>query len=147
MSRYWQQCCAFGLSLLILLADGASATAAELVVIVSARSPLVALSTEQVADIFLARTARLPSGEEVQALDLPLGHALRDEFYARVAGKSPALMKAYWTRMVFTGRGQPPRELSSMAAIRKLVGENPATIAYLERSALDASVKAVLVLR
>jgi hypothetical protein len=34
-----------------------------------------------------------------------------------------------------------------MAAIRKLVGENPATIAYLERSALDASVKAVLVLR
>ncbi|WP_229255950.1 phosphate ABC transporter substrate-binding protein [Duganella fentianensis] len=147
MSRYWQQSCAFGLSLLILLTDVASAAAAELVVIVSARSPVVALSTEQVADIFLARTARLPGGEEVQALDLPLGHALRDEFYARVAGKSPALMKAYWTRMVFTGRGQPPRELSSMAAIRKLVAENPAMIAYLERSALDASVKAVLVLR
>jgi hypothetical protein len=33
-----------------------------------------------------------------------------------------------------------------MAAIRKLVGENPATIAYLEQRA-DASVKAVLVLR
>ena len=132
---------------MLLLADGASAAAAEMVVIVSARSPLTALTSAQVADIFLARTARLPGGEEVQALDLPLGHALRDEFYARVAGKSPALMKAYWTRMVFTGRGQPPRELSSMTAIRKLVAENPSMIAYLERSALDASVKAVLVLR
>lgn len=147
MAKFRQQCCAFGLSLLMLLCDGASATAAELVVIVSARSPVVALTSEQVADIFLARTARLPGGDEVQALDLPVGHALRDEFYARVAGKSPALMKAYWTRMVFTGRGQPPRELSSMAAIRKLVADNPSTIAYLERSALDASVKAVLVLR
>jgi len=147
MSRLWQQCCAFSLSLMMLLADGASAAGAEMVVIVSARSPVVALTSEQVADIFLARTARLPSGEEVQALDLPVGHALRDEFYARVAGKSPTLMKAYWTRMVFTGRGQPPRELSSMSAIRKLVAENPSMIAYLERGALDASVKAVLVLR
>ena len=147
MSRLWQQCWAFGLSLMLLLADGASAAGSEMVVIVSARSPVVALTSEQVADIFLARTARLPGGEEVQALDLPVGHALRDEFYLRVAGKSPALMKAYWTRMVFTGRGQPPRELSSMSAIRKLVAENPAMIAYLERSALDASVKAVLVLR
>ncbi|MYM37835.1 phosphate ABC transporter substrate-binding protein [Duganella qianjiadongensis] len=147
MSRLWQQCCAFGVSLMLLLADGSAAAAAEMVVIVSARSSVVALTSEQVADIFLARTARLPGGEEVQALDLPLGHALRDEFYNRVAGKSPALMKAYWTRMVFTGRGQPPRELSSMPAIRKLVADNPAMIAYLERSALDASVKAVLVLR
>ncbi len=145
MEHFWGLCRTGAFSLLLMLSDGACA--AELVVIMSARSPVVALSSEQVADIFLARSGRLPGGEEVQALDLPVGHPLRNDFYLRVAGKSPALMKAYWTRMVFTGRGQPPRELSSVAAIRKLVADNPAMIAYLERSALDASVKTVLVPR
>jgi hypothetical protein len=28
-------------------------------------------------------------------------------------------MKAYWTKMVFTGRGQPPRELPNSAAVRR----------------------------
>lgn len=147
VAKFWQQCCAASLSVLMLLTDVATASAAELVVIVSARSPVVALTSDQVADIFLSRTVRMPGGDEVQPLDLPVGHAVRDEFYSRVASKSPALMKAYWTRMVFTGRGQPPRELSSMASIRKLVADNPSMIGYIERSALDASVKTVLVLR
>jgi hypothetical protein len=54
-------------------------------------------------------------------------------------------MKAYWTKMVFTGRGQPPRELPNSAAVRKIVADNPAMIAYIDRAALDASVKAIQV--
>ena len=61
-----------------------------------------------------------------------------------MAAKSPALMKAYWTKMVFTGRGQPPRELPNSVAVRKMAAENPSMIGYIDRSALDASVKAVL---
>jgi hypothetical protein len=149
MAHFWGLCRAGAFSLLFLhlLLLSVGVNAAELVVIMSARSPVVALTSEQVADIFLARSGSLPGGEEVQPLDLPVGHPLRNDFYLRVAGKSPALMKAYWTRMVFTGRGQPPRELSSVALIRKLVADNPTMIAYLERSALDASVKTVLVPR
>jgi hypothetical protein len=81
------------------------------------------------------------------ALDLPVGSPLRNEFYNTVAAKSPAMMKAYWTKMVFTGRGQPPRELAGSAAVRKMVAENPAMIGYIDRAALDASVKAVQVPR
>ncbi|GJJ01477.1 hypothetical protein RugamoR64_20150 [Duganella rhizosphaerae] len=133
------------LVLLVLACTGAGA--AELVVIVSARNPLSVLRPEQVADIFLAQTGRFPGGDEAMALDLPLGSPLRDEFYNKVAAKSPALMKAYWTKMVFTGRGQPPRELDSSIAVRKMVAENPSMIGYIDRAALDASVKAVLVTR
>ncbi|NGZ83655.1 phosphate ABC transporter substrate-binding protein [Duganella sp. SAP-35] len=128
-----------------LLLSSGMAGAAELVVIVSARSPVSALRPDQVTDIFLAQTGRFPDGEPAVALDLPLGSPLRNEFYSVMAGKSPALMKAYWTKMVFTGRGQPPRELASSAAVRKMVADNPSMIGYIDRAALDASVKAVTV--
>ena len=49
--------------------------------------------------------------------------------------------------MVFTGRGQPPAELSDSAAVRRRVAEDPDAIGYIERNALDASVHAVLVVQ
>jgi ABC-type phosphate transport system substrate-binding protein len=128
-----------------LLLCAGMANAAELVVIVSAKNPVTALHPDQVADIFLTQTGRFPDGEQAVALDLPLGSPLRDTFYSTMAGKSPAMMKAYWTKMVFTGRGQPPRELGGSAAVRRMVADNPAMIGYIDRAALDASVKAVTV--
>jgi hypothetical protein len=132
-------------ALAALLWFGGLAQAADLVVIVSARNPLASLRADQVAAIFLAQSGRFPGGGEAQALDLPLGSPLRDEFYLSVAARSPALMKAYWSKMVFTGRGHPPRELPGSVAARRLVAENPAMIAYIDKSALDASVKVLQV--
>ena len=135
---------AFGL---LLAAAAAVPARAELVVIVSAKSPVGALRPDQVADIFLGQIGNFPDGAEAVALDQSIGSPLRDTFYAKVASKSPALVKAYWTKMIFTGRGQPPKELPNNAAVRKQVADNPNLIGYIERSAMDPSVKAVLVLR
>ncbi len=123
------------------------ASATELVVIVSARSPVSTLRPEQVADIFLGQIGSFPGGTEAVALDQRIGSPERDEFYAKVASKSPPLVKAYWTKMIFTGRGQPPKEVANSAAIRKMVADNPALIGYIDKNALDASVKTVLVVR
>jgi ABC-type phosphate transport system substrate-binding protein len=120
------------------------AGAVELVVIVSAKNPVGAMRVDQVADIFLGKVGRFPAGGEAVALDQALGSTLRDEFYAKVAAKSPMLMKAYWTKLIFTGRGQPPKEAPNSAAIRKLVADNPALIGYIDKSELDSSVKPVL---
>ncbi|SFU52786.1 phosphate ABC transporter substrate-binding protein [Pseudoduganella namucuonensis] len=129
----------------LLAGSARAALGAELVVIVSARSAVTSLKPREVADIFLAEAGRYPEGGEAVAIDQYLGSPLRDEFYAKVASRSPALMKAHWTKMIFTGRGQPPREAPGSAAVRRLVADNPALIGYIERSALDASVRAVLV--
>lgn len=131
---------------LLLLASG-SAAASDLVVIVSARSPVGALRQDQVAAIFLGQTPRFPGGLEAVPIDQRLGSSLRDAFYVRVTGKTPALLKAYWSKMVFTGRGQPPAELPDSATVRRQVAENPGQIGYIERSALDPSVRAVLELQ
>lgn len=124
-----------------------AAPAADLVVIVSAKSPVTALRADQVAAIFLGQTARFPDGGEALPLDQRIGSPLRDEFYARVANRTPVLLKAYWSKMVFTGRGQPPAEVPDNASVRRKVAENPDAIGYIDRSALDASVRPVLVVQ
>jgi ABC-type phosphate transport system substrate-binding protein len=128
------------------LAD-APVSAADLVVIVSARNPVATLRAEQVAAIFLGQSVRFPDGAEAVPYDLRLGTPLRDEFYARVTNKTPALLKAHWSKMVFTGRGQPPAELPDSAAVRRKVADDPGAIGYIERGALDGSVHAVLVVQ
>ncbi|NHZ95303.1 phosphate ABC transporter substrate-binding protein [Massilia sp. CCM 8734] len=130
-----------------LSASSLHAAGAELVVIVSAKSPVASLRADQVADIFLGQVGTFPDGAEAVALDQRIGSQLRDEFYARVAAKTPALLKAYWTKMIFTGRGQPPQEAADSAAVRRMVADNPALIGYIDKAALDPSVKAVLVVR
>lgn len=127
-----------------LLLACAAGQAAELVVIVSARSPVETLRPDQVAAIFLGQSPRFPGGALAEAVDQPLGSQERNTFYQRVAGKSPALLKAHWSKMVFTGRGQPPRELQGSAAVRRAVAEDPGLIGYIERDALDPSVRQVL---
>jgi ABC-type phosphate transport system substrate-binding protein len=126
---------------------GAPACAADLVVIVSARNPVATLRADQVAAIFLGQAVRFPDGAEAVPYDLRLGTSARDEFYARVTNKTPALVKAHWSKIVFTGRGQPPAELPDSAAVRRKVAADPEAIGYIERSALDPSVRPVFVVQ
>jgi len=125
----------------------ATSQAGELVAIVSARSAIANLRPDQVAAIFLGQAARFPDGTVATALDLPIGSPERDRFYQTVAGKTPALLKAHWSKMVFTGRGQPPRELRDDAAVRRAVADDPALIGYIDREALDPTVRPVLMVR
>jgi ABC-type phosphate transport system substrate-binding protein len=132
------------LAAILLFSCATLARADDLVVVVSARSPVEAMRPDQVAAIFLGQAPRFPNGLLATALDQPIGSAERDQFYLRVTGKTPALLKAFWSKMVFTGRGQPPRELPGSAEVRKAVAEDPALIGYIERAALDPSVRPVL---
>jgi ABC-type phosphate transport system substrate-binding protein len=134
-------------ALLVGALAGAPACAADLVVIVSARNPVATLRADQVAAIFLGQAVRFPDGAEAVPYDLRLGTATRDEFYARVTNKTPALVKAHWSKIVFTGRGQPPAELPDSAAVRRKVADDPEAIGYIERSALDPSVRPVFVVQ
>lgn len=146
MFKSLRHVCAALLSGVLAMAIASPGRAASgLVVIVSARNPVTALRADQVAALFLGQAARFPDGIEAVPLDQPIGSPLRDTFYDRVANKSPALLKAHWSKMVFTGRGQPPAELPDSAAIRRKVAADPNAIGYIERDALDASVHAVLV--
>ena len=116
---------------------------ADMVIVVSAKSPLTVLSKTQLVDIFLGKSNRFPDGSRAVPIDHSEGSALRDEFYSAFAGKSPAQVKAYWAKIIFTGRGQPPQTAGDSVEARKLVAANAQAIAYIDRSAVDSSVKVI----
>ncbi|MDK2125904.1 type 2 periplasmic-binding domain-containing protein [Parachitinimonas caeni] len=120
---------------------------AETVVVVAANSPLPALTANQAADIFLGKAGTFPDGRQAVPLDLPADSAIRQDFYLKATGKTPQLLKSYWTKLIFTGQAEPPREVSDPAKLRKLVASNPGFVGYIDRGEVDGSVKIVLTLR
>jgi ABC-type phosphate transport system substrate-binding protein len=129
--------------MLLALSVHCGASAQEVVAVVSARSPFAGLTAAQVADIFLGRTTRFPDGTLAVPIDQPEDSPLRERFYADFTGKSSAQVKAHWSKIIFTGRGQPPRQAASGTEARKLVAENPHAIAYIEQRLVDDTVRIV----
>ena len=117
---------------------------ADVVAVVSAKSPVTTLSKDQVVDIFLGKASRFPDGSPAVPIDQVEGSAARDEFYLKSAGKSPAQLKAHWSKIIFTGRGQPPKEVVNSVEVKKRLVENPNAIGYIEQNLVDGSVKVVL---
>jgi ABC-type phosphate transport system substrate-binding protein len=122
----------------------ANAAAADVVAVVSAKNPATTLSKNQVMDIFLGKASRFPDGSQAVPIDQAEGSAVRDEFYLTFAGKVPSQLKAYWSKVIFTGRGEPPKELANSVDVKKRLIKDPNAIGYIERSVVDASVKIVL---
>jgi ABC-type phosphate transport system substrate-binding protein len=110
--------------------------AKDIVVIVNpAAAPI---SKEQIADLYLGRSdAWIP-------IDQAVGSEIYVEFYKKVTGRDSAQIKAIWSRILFTGRGVPPKQLRDSAAVKKAVAANPNAVGYIEKSAVDASVKVAL---
>jgi ABC-type phosphate transport system substrate-binding protein len=123
---------------------GCHTVEADVVAVVSAKSPVTTLTKSEVADLFLGRSYRFPGGMPAVPIDQDEGTRAREEFYATFAGKSPAQVKSYWAKIIFTGRGQPPRTVSSDAEVRKILAANPQAIAYIERGAVDSSLRVLV---
>jgi len=131
-------------TLLLAVSIFASSAFADVVVIVSAKSTITHLTTEQTAKIFLGKASSFPDDRDAVPFDQAVGSAIRDEFYTKVAHKSSPQVSAYWAKVIFTGDGRPPEILESNAAVRKAVANNTHAIGYIEKSAVDKSVRVVL---
>lgn len=135
-----------GLSLLgILLAVGNGFAAAEVVTVVSPQNPLAALTRSEISNLFLGKTSRFPGGAAAVSIDQPEGSAPRVEFYQNVSNKRPAEIKAHWSKMIFTGRGQPPRVVDGDEQMKQVLAGQPNGIGYINSAAVDDSVKVLAV--
>lgn len=129
------------------LSLAAAAANAEVVVIVNPKNPAANLTAEQVAAMFLGTATTFPDGGAVALADQPESAGIRGDFYQKATGRSVAQVKATWARLTFSGKGTPPKELKSDADVKAFVASDPKAIGYVDASAVDGSVKAVLKLQ
>ncbi len=121
----------------LLLAISAPVLAQSVAVVVNPKNAS-AISQEQISNIFLGKS------NELVGVDLPDSNATRDVFYHKVTGKDGPQLKAYWAKLVFTGKAQPLKEMTSDADVKKFVAANPSAIGYIDKASVDGSVKVVL---
>lgn len=114
---------------------------ADVVVVVSEQNPLTTLGRVELADIYLGRLSRFPNGEPAVPIDQAEGSNTRDEFYDEYLGWSAPQVKAHWSKLIFTGRGRPPRSVNSGSAVAELVAENPNAIAYMDRDHVNDGLR------
>lgn len=118
--------------------------AADWVLVAGAKSGINKIDADAASNLYLGKVNELAGVGPVTLMDLPEGNPIRDSFYADTTKKDASALKAYWSRMIFTGKGQPPRAMDGAAAIKKALSANSTAIAYIEKSAVDASVKVLL---
>jgi len=110
---------------------------AGIVVVVNPKNSAAHMTPDQVAQYFLGKSTSLTPVDE------PESSAIRAEFYKKVADKDPGQVKSIWSKLVFTGKGTLPRELGSDADVKKAVAADANGIGYIDKSAVDSSVKVV----
>jgi ABC-type phosphate transport system substrate-binding protein len=102
-----------------------------------------ALTEEDVSRLFLGKAKSFPDGAQAVPINQNEGSAIRDKFNEAVCKKNASQYKAYWSQLVFTGKGTPPKDGGDDAAVKALISANPNMIGYVDASQVDASVKVV----
>ncbi len=116
---------------------------AEVAVIVHP-SNAATLDADAVSKLFLGREKSFPGGAAAVPLALSDDAAATAEFNDKILKKPSSQLKAYWSKLIFTGKGTPPKEIASDAEMVKLISSNPNMIGFVDAKAVDGSVKVVL---
>lgn len=121
----------------------AVAAHAEVVVVVSSQNPVETLSRTELTDIYLGRAQRWPNGEPVVPIDQNERVPAYEEFYRQYLERSPAQVKAHWSKLIFTGRGRPPRNVENGEAMAELIADNPNAIGYIDSELVNDRLQMV----
>jgi ABC-type phosphate transport system substrate-binding protein len=127
----------------LLLSAATTASAADVVVVVSSDSPVDSLSRAELADAYLGRVVRLPSGEPLLPLDQAESSAAYERFYENYLGRTPAQIKAHWSRLIFTGRGRPPPSLRDVETLADRIAATPNAIGYMDAERVGDGLRVV----
>ncbi len=132
--------------LTILLALASPVVRGDIVVVVALNSSLQQLSMREASDIYLGRF-KAAAGERLLVLDHPGESALRERFSKQVNGMDLRRLNAYWARLQFSGETLPPISLDDSQSMLYTIRRNRHAVGYVDASAVDGSVRVVLMLR
>lgn len=98
------------------------------------------ITQDTVAAIFLGKKKSFPGGSS--AVPLVLNDATTDEFNTKLLGKTSSQLQSYWSKLVFTGKANPPKSVSSAEMIELIKG-NPNMIGFVDSANVTGDLKVV----
>jgi hypothetical protein len=102
-------------------------------VIVNQEVSISKMSREKLRSIFIMRKLNWPDGRHIRVFVLPDGHPVHDEFAKQVLDVYPYQLRQAWDRLVFSGTGQAPIQVSSEQEMLSQVASTPGAIGYVKR--------------
>ena len=104
------------------------------------------LTQDDLVRLYTGKLSAFADGAAAIPVNLADSVPLRAEFDQKALGRSSSQVKAYWSKLVFTGKGTPPKEVASDSEVLELVASNPNLIGYVSAGAVAAKVKVLLTL-
>ena len=92
---------------------------ADVAVIVNPGSAISTASTGDVKALFLGKSKNV-GGKAVVAVEQKEGNGARATFNDKVLGKSGSQLKAYWTKLIFSGKGSPQKVWPMMPLSKRM---------------------------
>ena len=124
-------------------ANGTAQAAESFQLIVNSGNPVASMDAKDVAKLFIKRVSAWDDGVSADPVDQAPDSAVREAFSETVHGRSVTAVKSYWQKQIFSGRGVPPPELSSDAAVVDFVKKNRGAIGYVSAGADVSGVKVI----
>lgn len=122
---------------------GSIAYADEFVVIVHPSND-AQLDKGTVQRIFLAKEKVFSDSKEAIPVNIEMSSPERQAFNSNIINKNDSQIRSYWSMLVFSGKGAPPKEVPDEKAMLELVATNPNVIGYVSQDQVNDSVKVVL---
>lgn len=117
---------------------------ARLVVITHPDTADDSVKADFIQNVYLGKTSKWKSGVKADPATLK-GGEIHDIFLKDLVGKSDSQFSTFWKKMVFTGKGKPPKEFDDEAAMVAFVKSTPGAIGYVSSSAPVEGVKVLKV--
>jgi ABC-type phosphate transport system substrate-binding protein len=120
--------------------------AAGFKVVVNQSNSTTTLSKTDMSAIYLKRQTRWPAGGKIEMVDQKEKSEARDAFLADVLGRDAIWVNNHWQRIVFTGRGAPPRTMKSESEVLDFVRSQAGGIGFVaEDTPLGGGLRVVTI--
>lgn len=102
------------------------------------------LNKSIVQRIFLSKEKAFTSGKEAIPVNIKAPAEEREAFERNIIDKNESQIRSYWSMVVFSGKGTPPKEVPDEKTVVELVATNPNVIGYVSSDQVTDKVKAVV---
>lgn len=120
---------------LLLLSLFSALAGAEILIISNKSVPDTSLTDDYVRDIFLGKRGHWSDNSTIHVFVVK-EQDIHEKFLEQYVHKSVNQWRTYWKRMVFTGRGLPPKSINTEAELIDQISKTEGAIGYVSSDGL-----------